>query len=155
MFKRRSSTYHIDRYTCLLWTIIEGKLVIGFKMNALLWHKTTCSETVSINLTFNELWSYFFLKITIFFSRSKTVFNRVLTCGAFWKKCVNATTFRTICGVTKKTRRKFWGISEAEPPRFDCINQLAPQGQCWAQFSLTLVFRHIEFRLGLKKKQLD
>ena len=43
------------------------------------------------------------------------------------KKCVNATTFRTICGVTKKTRKKFLCISEAELLRFDCVNRFSLQ----------------------------
>ena len=60
--------------------------------------------------------------------------------------------FEQFVGTRRRLEGNFWGISEAEPPRFDCMNQLAPQGQCWAQFSLTLIFRHIEFRLGQKKK---
>ena len=32
------------------------------------------------------------------------------------------------------------GISEAEPQKFDCVNQFFPQGQCREKFSLIYEF---------------
>ena len=72
------------------------------------------------------------------------------------KKCDNATAFRTICGETtfrticvetKKTKTKFFGISEAKLLTFDCVNLFSLQGQCRVQFRLISVFPDIEFYL--------
>ena len=64
-------------------------------------------------------------------------------------KCVYATIFLTVCRETKKTRRKCFGISEAELPRFVCVNIFSLQGQSRAQFRLiyVIVFRYIKFRI--------
>ena len=65
-----------------------------------------------------------------------TYFNVFSTYGTSCKKCVDATTFRTICGETKKTWKKVFGISEVELLKFDCVNPFFLQGQCKTQFDL-------------------
>ena len=40
---------HKDRYIYLLWAILEGKLVIVYRINYSVLYKTTCSESESRN----------------------------------------------------------------------------------------------------------
>ena len=55
------------------------------------------------------------------------------------KKCVHATTFRTMCGEKKKTSKEVFGISEAKLLIFDCVNLYSLLRQSRAHFRLIYV----------------
>ena len=48
--------------------------------------------------------------------------------------------FEQFVGKQRRVEGTYWCISEAEQLRFDCVNQISPQEQCKAQFSLIYEF---------------
>ena len=59
------------------------------------------------------------------------------TCGTCWKKSLSMQQhFEQFVGKPRILEGKYLDISEAEPLRFDCVNQFSPQGQHRTQFSL-------------------
>ena len=53
-----------------------------------------------------------------------------------------------VVGKQRTREGKYLGIFEAEPLKFDCVNQFSPQGQCRAQFSL--IYEFLTYRISVR-----
>ena len=144
--KRRS--VRINRYRYLLWAIIEGKLLIDYHINALIWYKTCCIESESRNFDFQWTFASCFVKHNQFYRDARQ------TPPLYWPTedmCIriyifkHGTTFWTICGDTKIIRRKVFELDE--PPGLDCV-YLPHKDSVWHISIRFINFRHIEFHCG-------
>ena len=70
------------------------------------------------------------------------VFKRFFNVCHMLKKSVSIQQhFEQVVGKQRRLEGKYFGISEGEPLRFDCVNQFSPKGQCRAHFSLIYEFK--------------
>ena len=125
----------------------EGKLVIVYQINAPLWYITTCSESESRNFDCQWNWVSFLVRHNQFYrevwltcplySPTEDICIGIFNMWHMLKKSVSMQQyFEQFMGKQRRLEGKYFGIFEADPLRFDCVNQFSPQEQRKAQFSL-------------------
>ena len=139
----------------LLWVIIEGKLVIVYQINTPLWYKTTWSESESIHFGCQWTLVSFLVKHHQFYQETRLtyplyrqtadicigiymyIFKRVFNVWHMLKKSVSMQQhFERFVGKQRRLEEKYFGISEAQPLGFDCVNPFSLEELCRKQCTL-------------------